>query len=65
MKEMYQIEASLNNPVENALLTNAIANDPLVYRNFLTIEQAHEALDDFCERKDLSIGSFNVQTVAV
>ena len=61
---MYQIEASIDDPVEQALLTNAIANDPLVYRRFQTIEQAHNALDDFCERKGLPLSSFNVQRIA-
>jgi len=61
---MYQIEASIDDPVEQALLTNAISNDPLVYRRFQTIEQAHNALDDFCERKGLPLSSFNVQRIA-
>ena len=63
MSKMYQIQPSTDDLVERALLTNTIANDPLVYRNFPTVEQAHDALDDFCERKGLPMSAFNVQTV--
>jgi len=64
MSKMWQIEASVNDPVEQAMLTNTIANDPLVRRSFPSIELAHDALDDFCERKGLAMASFNVQGVA-
>ena len=64
MSKMWQIEASVNDPVEQAMLTNTIANDPYVYRRFPSIELAHEALDDFCERKGLAMSLFNVQDVA-
>ncbi len=62
--KMWQIEASVNDPVERAMLTNTIANDPLVYRRFPSVELAHAALDDFCERKSLATALFNVQDVA-
>jgi len=64
IKKMWQIEASVDDPVEQALLTNTIANDPMAYRRFDSIEKAHNALDDFCERKGLSMSLFNVQGVA-
>lgn len=64
MNKMWQIEASVDDPVEQAMLTNTIANDPLVYRRFDSIEKAHDALDDFCERKGLAMSLFNVQDVA-
>ena len=63
MKEMYKIEAMVSDPVKQALLTNVIVNDRVVYQIFSTIEEAHGALDDFCERKDLPMSCFNVQTV--
>jgi molybdopterin/thiamine biosynthesis adenylyltransferase len=63
-KKMWQIEASVDDPTEQALLTNTIANDSMLYRRFDSIEKAHNALDDFCERKGLPLSSFNVQDVA-
>ena len=59
----FEIEASVNDPLEQAMLTNTIANDPLVYRRFPSIELAHDALDDFCERKGLALALFNVQNL--
>ena len=64
MSKMWQIEPSVDDPVERAMLTNTIANDPWVYRRFPSVEHAHEALDDFCERKGLAMSLFNVQDVA-
>lgn len=64
MNKMYQVQPGIDDPVERALLTNTIANDPLVYRNFPSVEQACDALEDFCERKSLPMSSFNVQSVA-
>ena len=64
MKRMWQIDPSVNDPVEQAMLANTIANDPLVYRRFPSIELAHDALNDFCERKGLAMALFNVQEVA-
>jgi hypothetical protein len=63
-KKMWQIEVSVDDLVDQALLTNTIANDPMAYRRFDSIKKAHSALEDFCERKGLPMSSFNVQDVA-
>ena len=59
---MWKIEAFVDNSVEQAVLTNTIANDPLVCRLFPSVELAHDALDDFCERKGLAMSLFNVSS---
>ena len=64
MKRMWRIAGSGKDPVEQALLANTIANDPLAYRLFPSVELAHDALNDFCERKGLAMALFNVQEVA-
>lgn len=64
MKKMWQIEVSVDDPVQQALLVNTLANDLMAYRRFQSIEQAHNALYEFCERRGLRMDSFNVQDVA-
>jgi len=61
---MYYIEASTDDSLQDGLINNTLRHDP-AGADFETLEAAHAALDDFCERKGFSISDFNVDKTEV
>lgn len=60
---MYYLEPCSNSPELNKVIQDTLERDP-AGDWFRTIEEAHAALDSFCDRKGFSLSDFNVEPVS-